>query len=142
MTLTELYDAKRQKYVDTGKKEEPSKLLALLLLEKKEEFLPLEVEEGKFYHYYQEIIDKNIAKVNADFQFSDDDYKKLITEKLGYFEENSFEEDKLWQVFGEGIGALHWGLMYMTDKTGIDIYSYYFDENILLNKVKKIGGIK
>ena len=98
MTLTELYDAKRQKYVDTGKKEEPSKLLALLLLEKKEEFLPLEVEEGKFYHYYQEIIDKNIDKVTADFQFSDDDYKKLITEKLGYFEENSFEEDKLWQV--------------------------------------------
>ena len=144
MTLIELYNKELEDYYDTGERNHPSNLLALLLLNKKDEFEPLKVNEGEFYDTYKEEIDRGIEKVTKDFNFAKEDFINYIEESLGSYVEEDYEDDKLWQVFSEGFGALHWGLMYRTDCSGEEIYSYYFDDARIKdnNYVKKIGGIK
>ena len=144
MTLIEFYNEELENYHDTGERNHPSNLLALLLLNKKDEFEPLKVNEGEFYDTYKEEIDRGIEKVTKDFNFSKEDFINYIEESLGSYVEEDYEDDKLWQVFSEGFGALHWGLMYRTDCSGEEIYSYYFDDARIKdnNYVKKIGGIK
>ena len=53
MTLIELYNKELEDYYDTGERNHPSNLLALLLLNKKDEFEPLKVNEGEFYDTYR-----------------------------------------------------------------------------------------
>ena len=98
----------------------------------------------KYLTLLWEEIDRGIEKVTKDFNFSKEDFINYIEESLGSYVEEDYEDDKLWQVFSEGFGALHWGLMYRTDCSGEEIYSYYFDDARIKdnNYVKKIGGIK
>lgn len=60
MTLNELYNVKLIEYKKYGVKDEPDKLLSLLLLPKKNEFEPLMVSEGEFYERYKNEIDSMI----------------------------------------------------------------------------------
>ena len=144
MTLMELYNEELENYQKIGERNHPSKLLALLLLDKKDEFEPLIVEEGEFYIAYKREIDWKIEKFTKDFNLSKEDFINYIEGSLGFYVEKDYEEDKLWQVFSEGFGALHWGLMYRSDCSGEEIYFDYFDDTRIKddNHVKKIGGIK
>ena len=144
MTLIEFYNEELENYHDTGERNHPSNLLALLLLDKKDEFESLKVEEGEFYDAYKEEIDREIDKVTKDFNLSKEDFINYIEGNLGFYNEKDYEEDKLWQVFSEGFGALHWGVMYRTDCSGEEIYFDYFGDTRIKdnNHVKKLGGIK
>ena len=129
MTLKELYNLKLKEYKETGVREEPDKLLAMLLLPIKEDFESLEVEEGSFYRYYQEVIDENIGKIENDFELTRD----YIIEKI---EENvlctDYEHDKIWHVFNGGFGIVHWAVMYRPYLTAEEAYLEMWEDKILL----------
>lgn len=90
MILTELYNKELKDYHDTGEKNHPSNLFAFLLLDKKE-------------------IDSGIENVTKDFNFSKEDFIKYIKESLGSYDEENYEDDKLWKVFSKGFRALYLG---------------------------------
>lgn len=130
--LQGLYNYKLKEYREHGIKENPAKLLAMLLLPQKDLFEPLMVAEGKFYEAYKEQIDKEIQKVETDFEFTREELIQLI-EKKGILC-NNFEEDKIWFLFAEGFGAMHWGIMYHKEKNPEEIFQEYFGEEPLLKK--------
>lgn len=130
MILEELYNYKLMEYKLTGFREEPYKLLAMLLLPQKDNYEPLLVDEGTFYNFYKKEIDKNINKVITDFEIT----KKDI---INYIESNGFycddyEHDKIWYVFAEGFGTMHWGIMYKKNNTPQEIYSKMYGETDLI----------
>lgn len=86
MILAELYNKELEDYHDTGEKNHPGNLLAILLLDKKE-------------------IDSGIENVTKDFNFSKEDFIKYIKD----YDEENYEDDKLWQVFSKDFRALYWG---------------------------------
>ena len=100
----------------------------MLLLTRKDEFTPLNTSEGEFYKRYKKEIDKEISRVERDFNFDNEDLVEYI-EKMVVCD--NFEEQKIWFVFEDGFGVLEWGLMYMQDKTAEEIYSEYYDNDDL-----------
>jgi hypothetical protein len=140
MLLKQLYNLKLRDYKLNGKKEKPDKLLAMLLLTEKDKYEPLMVSEGKFYQYYKEEIDKKIAQVEKDFDLNEDEIKKLIEEKC--ISHDNYLYDKIWLVFFEGFGAMHWGLMYKKENTPEEIYAEYFDDVTDLNDDYEINKKK
>lgn len=80
MTLMELYNLKLNEYKETGLRERPWKLLAMLLLSKKDEYKVIKGSLGDFYKKYKEKIDKEIERVEIDFNFSKEDLVKFIEE--------------------------------------------------------------
>ncbi len=132
MTLNELYKKRLLEYKETGKREKPDRLLAMLITPEKDNYEPLMVCEGEFYKAYKSEIDAKIAQVMEDFELTDEDIKEYIEEK-GVSSDN-FEHDKIWFVFCEGFGAMHWALMYHPDKTPEEIYADIFDSNDLNNE--------
>lgn len=128
MTMLELYNLKLNEYKEYGLRERPWKLLAMLLLSNKKEYEPLRNSQGEFYKKYKEKIDKEIKKVEADFNFSHDDIVKFIEETVVC---EDYEDQKVWFVFAEGFEVLNWGLLYQQEKTAEEIYSQYFDSDDL-----------
>lgn len=124
MTLMELYEEKLEDYKQEGRREQPDKLLAMLLLPERNRYEPLMVAEGIFYQRYQKEIDKKIAKVIQDFRITKNEITQLVEEKGVLCED--FEHDKIWFVFAKGFGAMHWGLMYHRDWTPEQIYEECF----------------
>lgn len=120
MTLNELYNVKLMEYKKYGVKDEPDKLLSLLLLPKKDEFEPLRVAEGAFYEVYKKEIDSMIEKVIKDFDITDEEIIWHV-EKKGVLC-NNFEKDKIWFVFCWGFGLMHWSIMYHKEKTPEEVY--------------------
>ena len=78
MTLLELYNLKLNEYKETGVRERPWKLLAMLLLTRKDEFEPLNTSAGEFYERYKKEIDKEIIRVEKDFNFTHEDLVEYI----------------------------------------------------------------
>ena len=128
MTLIELYNLKLNEYKETGVRERPWKLLAMLLLSEKDKYEPLRNAQGEFYKKYKTQIDEKIKKVERDFNFVYDDIVKYIEETVVC---DNYEEQRIWFVFAEGFGALNWGLLYQQEKTSEEIYSQYFDNDDL-----------
>lgn len=81
MLLKELYKSKLLQYKLTGEKDSPDQLLAMLLLPEKDQYEPLMIEEGKFYKQYQQEFDEKISQVEKEFQFTEDEIRKIIKEK-------------------------------------------------------------
>lgn len=142
--LLDLYDLKLEEFKSTGSRDKPEKLLALLLLPDMDKYESLMVEEEKFYKEYKVQIDKKISKVEQDFEITEEDI-------IHYIEENGvccddFEQDKIWFVFCEGFGSMHWALMYHPEMKPEEVYETWFEEKIELqqsnNKVKQIGTMK
>lgn len=138
--LQERYDEYLEKHQETGLKPYPDKLLALLLLQEKENYEPLMVCEGEFYEHYQEEIDNKINKVIADFGITKEDIIHFIEQKGIYYREEKFEHDKLWFVFNEGFGAMHWTIMYHKEYSPEKAYYEYYNcfHGCSLNKPLKI----
>lgn len=128
MKLLELYNLKLNEYKKTGFKDKPSKLLALLLLATKDEYVPLKDSIGIFYKIHKSKIDSKLFQVEKDFNFSKEEIMEYI-EKVEACDD--YENQKIWIAFEDGISALQWGLLYRQDKTGEEIYSEYFESNEL-----------
>jgi hypothetical protein len=131
MKLMELYNLYLQKYQKTGLREKPDKLLAMLLLSEKDKYQGLTVGESAFYNTYQTEIDQQIAKVEKDFNITPKDINHYIKAK----ELNSIDPyyDKVWNVFAEGFGALHWSQMYYPNMSPMNAYIKYYGKNDILN---------
>lgn len=134
MLLKDLYNLKLMEYELQGLRERPDKLLAMLLLSERDKYEPLSVPEGIFYKKYQEEIDKKIVQVENDFKFTQEDIIKYVEETVVC---DNYEHDRIWFVFCEGFGAMHWGLMYRKEKTPEEIYSEYFGETVLMENEEK-----
>ncbi len=123
MTLIELYNLKLNEYKETGLREKPWKLLAMLLLSNKIIFIE-DKNLGEFYKKNKEHIDMRINKVEKDFNFVQEDI-------IGYIEKNvickKYEEQKIWDLYAKGFEVLNWSLTYRPDKTPEEIYSGWFD---------------
>lgn len=129
MTLEKLYNLKLYEYVETGLRDKPEKLLAMLLLPEKDCYKAMKKSEGEFYKKYRHKIDKKIAKVDKDFNFTKSDIINLIEEK-GFLCDD-YDNDKIWLVYAEGFGALHWGRMYRKNASPEEIFLECFDDNQL-----------
>lgn len=128
MTLKELYNLKLYEYKEFGIKERPWKLLAMLLLSEKNKYEPLKNAQGEFYKKYKNEIDKQINKVERDFDFTHEEIVEYIEKTVDC---DNYEEQKIWFVFEDGFGILNWGLMYKEDKTAEEIYSEYYNNDDL-----------
>lgn len=126
MTLMELYYQKLEQYRQTGLREKPEELLAMILLSEKDYYESLRVNNGKFYEKYKTAINSKIAQVENDFKFTKEDMIKIMKEQI--YCDNYDEEDKVWLVFGKGIDILHRGIIYHKDKTPEEIFSLYFED--------------
>lgn len=91
MTLIELYNLKLNEYKETGLRERPWKLLAMLLLSEKDKYEPLINSQEKFYKKYKKEIDKKISKVERDFNFTHEDIVEYIEKPMDFFERICYE---------------------------------------------------
>lgn len=126
MTVEGLYNLKLLDYKINGYRDYPDKLLALLLLSEKDEYEPLRVSEGDFYNTYKEKIDQKIAKVEKDFEITNDDIVSYIEAKGLCCED--FDRDRIWYVYHEGFGSMHWGIWYHPELTAEEIYEECFED--------------
>ena len=128
MTLLELYNLKLDQFKRTGIKEKPWKLLAMLLLSKKNSFEALRNSQGEFYKKYKTLIDPEIDKVEKDFELTREEIIEHIEKTVVC---DDYEDQRIWFVFADGFGVLNWGLLYRSDKTPEEIYSEYYDTDEL-----------
>ena len=140
--LKGMYRSYLIRFYQTGEHPHPSKLLALILLPEKDNYKPLKVCECEFYQYYKSEIDEKIEKVIHDFKINKEEIIRYIEETVCYKEEQ-YEFQKIWFVFCEGFGAMHWGIIYRPSESPEQIYkeySGYFGKNLekpLTRKKKK-----
>ena len=125
MSLSELYSEEVNQYRKTGKLQvEPSQALTMLLLDKKNDFFPTDVNIWHFYHDYKEEINADALRVEEDFDL-----------------ESLKDPNKFWKTYGRAIEVLFDGITQMSLMSGEDVYQYCYG-NVENNKVKKLGGIK
>jgi len=127
MNVKELYDYKLKKYKENGIRENLDRLLLLLMLNEKDKYEPFTCCSGEFYERYKEEINKNIAKIESDFDVTRELLEELIEEKGILIDD--FECDKIWFVYPEGFGGLQWGIIYQKDKTPEELYVLNFEED-------------
>ena len=126
MSLSELYSEEVNQYRKTGKLQvEPSQVLSMLLLDKKDDFFPTDVNIEHFYHDYKNEINADALKVEDDFNL-----------------ESPKDNDKFWETYGSAIEVLFDGITQMSLMSGEDVYQYCYGEVEIKILVKKIGGIK
>lgn len=129
MTLKELYNFRLNDYKLNGFRERPEKLLAMLLLSEKDIFNYVVVPEIKFYEYYKEEIDKKIAQIESDFNYTREDIKKIIEEFVVY---DDYESDKILFVYSRAFELIYWNFSYSEEKTSEEVYVEYFGKFELL----------
>lgn len=121
--LLEIYENYLAEYKRNGYHPHPANLLAMLLLPEKDTFEPLKVCEGVFYQTYQDKIDDKINQVITDFHITREELLAFIESEDILTDDDSFEEDKIWFVFAEGFGIIHWEMMYRPWKTSYQMYA-------------------
>lgn len=104
--LQERYDKFLKEHQETGLKTYPDKLLALLLLQEKDNYDPEDLVNGEFYEKYKQPIDDKIKKVMNDFDLTKEDIITFIEKQGIAYQEKNYEYDKIWHVFYEGFGAI------------------------------------
>ena len=68
MSLSELYSREVNQYKKTGKLQiEPSQVLVMLLLDKKKDFFPTDINIRHYYSDYEDVIKHDVLKVEEDF---------------------------------------------------------------------------
>ncbi len=126
MSLSELYSEEVNQYRKTGELQvEPSQVLTMLLLDKKDDFFPTDVNIEHFYHDYKNEINADALKVEEDFDL-----------------EAPQDALQFWKTYGSAIEVLFDGITQMSLMSGEDVYQYCYGEVESKNKVKKLGGIK
>lgn len=123
MNLINLYNLKLNEYKETGLREKPWKLLAMLLLSNKTIFVEYK-NLGDFYKNNKEHIDNYIKRVEKDFNFVQEDIIKYIEKSIIC---KNYDEQKIWNLYAKGFEVLNWSLTYRQDETAEKIYSEWFD---------------
>ena len=122
MSLSELYSREVNQYKKTGKLQiEPSQVLVMLLLDKKKDFFPTDINIRHFYSDYEDVIKHDVLKVEEDFNL-----------------ESLKDTDSFFKTYGSAIEVLFDSVTQMSFMSGEDVYQYYHGNN----KIKKLGGIK
>ena len=111
-SLQDIYDEYLEKHNQTGVKPYPDKLLALLLLQEKENYDPENLANGEFYKKYKYQIDEKINQVITDFHLTKEDITNFIEEKGIVLDENRYEHYKIWFIFCEGFVSVIWAERY------------------------------
>lgn len=101
----------------------------MLLLSEKDIFNYVVVPEIKFYEYYKEEIDKKIAQIESDFNYTREDIKKIIEEFVVY---DDYESDKILFVYSRAFELIYWNFSYSEEKTSEEVYVEYFGKFELL----------
>lgn len=134
MNLIELYNTKLKIYKETGIKDNPDKLLAMLLLPEKDKFKPLNACSGEFYQKYKKEIDEKIIKVETDFNFTKDEIIEIIENNFSvYTDDSDYEHNKIWFAFSEGFGVLQWGIIYRKNLTSEEIFEEFYGDSLEIN---------
>lgn len=132
VSLQDLYNKYLEKHKQTGEKPYPDKLLALLLLQEKENYHPEHLANGAFYNKYKEQIDKKIEQVIKDFDLNKEDIITFIEKKGILYREETYEHDKIWFVFCEGfasvIGTQQWRPSLSPEQAYNDCYNLFFGQ--------------
>mgnify|MGYP004646209537 CR=1 FL=1 len=136
MKLIELYNLKIDEYKKTGLRENPCKLLAMLLLSHKNIFVECGTL-GEFYKQNKKYIDMYIKKVEKDFNFLQEDIEDIIEFTQQNVTCEEYQEQKIWNLYARGFEVLNWALTYRLDKTPESIYSEWFDDKSLSEDSKK-----
>ena len=122
MSLSELYSREVNQYKKTGKLQiEPSQVLVMLLLDKKKDFFPTDINIKHFYSDFEDVIKHDVLKVEEDFNL-----------------ESLKDTDSFFETYGSAIEVLFDSVTQMSFMSGEDVYQYYYGNN----KIKKLGGIK
>ena len=125
MTLMNLYYLKLSEYKETGLRDKPWKLLAMLLLYNNTSFKEEKVL-GDFYKKNKIILNEYIRKVEKDFNFVQNDIIELIEKEVVC---ENYDEQRIWDVYAKGFEVLNWSLTYRQGKTAEEIYTEWFDNN-------------
>ena len=124
--LQTLYDQYLEQYKLTKERNHPhpSELLALLLLQDKDEYSVDKIPIGSFYKVYKTPIDAKIAKVISDFELTEDEIKSYAI-GLDTRLKVSDEQIKIKYVFFYGYDALNAGLCRNPNESPERMYNYY-----------------
>lgn len=139
MKLNELYELKRKKFNLEGIKENPSKLLSILLLQNIDNFVCNQNDElDDFYNKNKILINLLIEKVIKDFNFNSNELIDIIEESKNC---DNFENDVIWCVFLKGFSSVYWALKCDEKYTPEQVYSIYFNDYSLYNTGNKVIAI-
>lgn len=127
MNVLELYNYKLNRYKEKGKRDNLSNLLALLMLNEKDKYEAFPCSTREFYNRYKDDINKNIEKLEKDFDIADEYIQDLIEENG--VTRNDFEYDKTWFIYSKGFSCLQGGINYRKDKTPEELYILCFNND-------------
>ena len=129
MSLNEIYERYKEEFNRTGWHPHPSKLLALRLLQTKDEMVK-SIFTFNFYDCYKELIVEKIKEVKVDFSISKEEIVDLFAygdEKLKKFLCNSVEEYNNFEkmAFYQGYEVVRWGNEHYPSATPEEIFTIY-----------------
>ena len=128
MNLTQLYKLKLYEYKETGLRERPEKLLAMLMLPEKDKYTVINLSLGDFYQMHQKEIDEKIKKIENDFNFTKEDITKIIENKAVCY---NYEKQKIWFAYCDGFRVVYQSNISRKNNNPEEIYSGYFYDNQL-----------
>ena len=138
--LTELYNYYLIKFKENGIHPHPSQLLALLLLEDKDRYFPMQVPTIEFYSVYKEDINKKINKIITDFNLSKEKLDNYLEESGKYFFGDTYEDNIIWIIFFKGVNVMHKSIINNPNYNSIQLYNKnlkYWKQPILKSKFLK-----
>ena len=131
MSLNEIYERYKKEFNRTGWHPHPSKLLALRLLQIKDEMTKGGFNRDTFYRQYEEKINEMIEEVIVDFAIT----REMLIKEMCHFDEKferfirenkkEYESRKIDVVFRMGYDVVRWANTYFKDATPEEIYSIY-----------------
>lgn len=130
MTLFDLYQIKLYEYKKFGLRDEPYKLLAILLLIDKDNYTLLNESYIDFYLLYKKDIDKLIEKLENDFNFTQKDLKLYFKENVSF---DNYDGQKIRFVYAKALQVLIWGLIHK-EYSAEEIYTIFLKNDNLAKK--------
>ena len=138
--LTELYNYYLIKFKENGTHPHPSQLLAILLLEDKDKYFPMQVPTIEFNRVYKEDINRKINKIITDFNLSNEKLDNYLEESGKYFFGDTYEDNIIWIVFFKGVNVMHKAIIDNPNYNSIQLYNKnlkYWKQPILKSKILK-----
>ena len=130
--LEDIYNEYLEKYQKTASRPYPDKLLALLLLQEKDNYEPEHLSNGSFYKKYKKEIDEKINKVIIDFNITKEDIINYIEQRGICYSEEEYEYLKTWFVFASGfttvIGTQRWHPSYTPEEAYEKSYNCFYGQ--------------
>ena len=123
--LEELYKRYQKEFNKTGNHPHPAELLSLLLLPEKEKYYIPNGENANFYITHGQAINEKIEQVIIDFAITKNEIINYITKARTSYREESYERDKIRDVFSTGFGVVLWGNMNHPDWSPERIYNSF-----------------